>query len=1731
MKKLNFIVLLFLFLSFFGHKTNAQTFVVDWQGTGDYESIGLAIDGLVNFAGADVTIEVKEGSYNEQVVISSLVVNSLTIKAIGEVTIDVTGIAGEMDNYAFKLQNVNNLTLQGLSFRNENTDFGGVLYIDGDGTGSSNQNIIIDSCSFYGLALYSGENPDMSLIRCSDQTAASDMVISRCYFTGGSIGVLFDTPGITSNYNINIEDNFFDNIGHAAIIAHRVGNFSIHKNNFFAGYSASNHYGIIINEANYGLVINRNSFDLQSDLINSAIAIDSSNDITTSAIIINNMISLSGAGQNTAISVFDYSAKILFNNINIVGGNSSSAAISIIKDNDAWFHDELYNNIYRVDFQGFALYYYNVISNDIVTNNNIYEVISGYFANYNSNSISDWASFQATLGYQNTQSLEASPDYTSYNDLHVNNFQAVSGAGLSVSGVNGLELFDFDNQLRKIPPDIGADEVGNFLPAVVSEDTIWSGLNFVNQSIIIAAGATVQILPNTKIIFNNPDSILCHGNIMASGTYNQPIAFYALGDSWAGITFDNSTNSNFDYTAFHNSLSGSNGGAIEITSGNITFNHCEFQANGAPNGGAIYNNNASVYFEGCSFLYNTSYENGGAIYTAAGNTSVDNCLFVNNNATINGGDIFISDMINLVDIVHSTFYFSEAMSLGDSVYSSNSDVYIKNSLVGGQSNSLIYKEPGSGYLAVWNTNVNMGIDNIINYDSINNIYNDNPQWVNPDDLDFHLLPGSFAIDLGDPEYVMNPYDFDGNNRIYGAFPDLGAFEFQGIEMFAFAGNDTTICSTSYQLQANNPAIFTGTWSIIQGTGNFEDINEFNTVVTDLYKGDNILVWSVSDGFETLSDTVIITNVKPVANAGDDIYLVSDNYPVLIQSCQIELGFFNPIEEWIEISTDGFGYLNISGNLFELSALQHGEQVLTYTIWRNDDETCFDVDEVIISSGFSIYPSSKQKGLQWDNPTAWNVGALPQEGDSVSIFGTDMHINDIDAYCTSLVVTTSGSLVIDGTGKSPTTVHANRVFIEQDAEKFPNIDTARLLLTNGTIYIDSASGGIDDGLVIGSLADVVIEPVAGGVADIIMGKNRRLRVQGSAVFKNSRGNGQVVVRNGGRIFIEQDAEKTILRGNDGIIHVGTGGRIFIEQDAEKGDASTIYVTHGGRIFIEQDAEKGNGGSVVVRGGRIFIEQDAEKDINSSSSGLFISNGGQVILDATASSDSSVLDIGNIQIYNGKLTVGSLDKNRGGQNTVHANRVFIEQDAEKDFASDTILVVGVNGVVNISSSPNSQGIFHQKTKTAIQVFEGGELNVLDNSIFIMDKGASFIDMNQNSSIWAQQSFPIISDSIFLFSTPFSAFSAANINQGVSMYWDENLGEFVDLEGGNIDAGLGYLLYNTGNSYTEQFWGTFNTGTVSKIVTSNNNGVNLLGNPYPSAVDFDLLSLDPQIQPAFYIYDFGRHNFIIHQTNGLSFTDLGSILTVNQAFFVFAANETNFDFINNARVHYYEPTVAKNPDNYLTFSVFDGVSTDDLGLVFDNTASVNHDLYEDVVEFSAIEYEENSFYALSADNVPLAINTQPMPDSTTIIPLKYMSGNEGDVTISLTQNYLLGYSELYLYDADTELFNDLILNPDYTFNYSNIGSSKEMYLTFLPYFTNGNDITNNNIVKIYSYRDKIFVNSQNSNIQNIEIYSTTGIKLYDQNFNTTNAVIQADVLPGIYIVKAICGNNIYTSKVVME
>ena len=161
-----------------------------------------------------------------------------------------------------------------------------------------------------------------------------------------------------------------------------------------------------------------------------------------------------------------------------------------------------------------------------------------------------------------------------------------------------------------------------------------------------------------------------------------------------------------------------------------------------------------------------------------------------------------------------------------------------------------------------------------------------------------------------------------------------------------AGADEVVCDSSYTLAATEPLFGgTGSWSIYAGAGNFSSNSQYNTDVSGLSAGVNVLVWTINNHACWASDTVYLNNQRTVAFAGPD-QIVFENHTNLEGNDPV----FNK-GIWTLHSGSG-NFLNDTSNTTNVSGISLGSNVYK---WRIYNDYCSNSDNVTVSR--YIYPES------------------------------------------------------------------------------------------------------------------------------------------------------------------------------------------------------------------------------------------------------------------------------------------------------------------------------------------------------------------------------------------------------------------------------------------------------------------------------------------------------------------------------------------------------------------------------------------------------------------------------------------------------------------------------------------------------------------------------------------------------------------------------------------------------
>ena len=225
------------------------------------------------------------------------------------------------------------------------------------------------------------------------------------------------------------------------------------------------------------------------------------------------------------------------------------------------------------------------------------------------------------------------------------------------------------------------------------------------------------------------------------------------------------------------------GGGIYTSDGDsLTVTNCTFSENTGSDGGGISNGFSTATVTNCTFVGNTACCSGGGMSNFISSTTVTNCTFSGNSANVGGGT---RNQRGSTTVTNCTFSGNSANFFGGGMENFETiDVIVTNCILWDNAPDQIIDGLNSEN-TVWYSDVQGGWLGL----GSNNIDAD-PMFVDPDNGDYRLLPGSPCIDAGDntavpvgvttdldgnPRFVDDPYIVDTGNGVPPVV-DMGAYE-------------------------------------------------------------------------------------------------------------------------------------------------------------------------------------------------------------------------------------------------------------------------------------------------------------------------------------------------------------------------------------------------------------------------------------------------------------------------------------------------------------------------------------------------------------------------------------------------------------------------------------------------------------------------------------------------------------------------------------------------------------------------------------------------------------------------------------------------------------------------------------------------------------------------------------------------------------------------------------------
>lgn len=256
----------------------------------------------------------------------------------------------------------------------------------------------------------------------------------------------------------------------------------------------------------------------------------------------------------------------------------------------------------------------------------------------------------------------------------------------------------------------------------------------------------------------------------------------------------------------------------------------------------------------------------------------------------------------------------------------------------------------------------------------------------------------------------------------------------------------------------------------------------------------------------------------------------------------------------------------------------------------------------------------------------------------------------------------------------------------------------------------------------------------------------------------------------------------------------------------------------------------------------------------------------------------------------------------------------------------------------------------------------------------------------------------------------------------------------------------------------------------------GWNLVGNPFPSCLDWDALTLGADVESGIYYYDGTVNNYKYYMQAsegtgthpypivGLSANGGSKYVPLAQGFFVkakaSAGASSSFTISTNARVHYNTVFYKKSDDiaaDLLRMNVTKNGFTDETIIRSLEEATDEHDGQFDAYKMFSWDNTKPQLYSCNQSNSIFAINSIPEITSTKTVPLALYTGQSGDYTFNFTECTYENVN-IYFEDRTTSTHINVRETPSYTFNISQtaeVTSKERFFLHFsynnLPYIEN--------------------------------------------------------------------------------
>ena len=424
----------------------------------------------------------------------------------------------------------------------------------------------------------------------------------------------------------------------------------------------------------------------------------------------------------------------------------------------------------------------------------------------------------------------------------------------------------------------------------------------------------------------------------------------------------------------------------------------------------------------------------------------------------------------------------------------------------------------------------------------------------------------------------------------------------------------------------------------------------------------------------------------------------------------------------------------------------------------------------------------------------------------------------------------------------------------------------------------------------------------------------------------------------------------------------------------------------------------------------------------------------------------------------------------------------------------------------------------------------LTVDASATLTIESGGSLITegaITNNGIIGVQRE---ISESVWhLISAPNNVTTANTFPGNYLQTWDETSTTWSDISGTTtaLTPAQGYRFWGNSVKSNLTFTGTPNTGDQSMVITFTevagnvHDGANLLGNPYPSSIDWS--GLDDTWGAVYYYNGTAYVSWNAGTGSGSQF------VPPMQGFFIVAAEAGTFELTNANRAHSNQAYYKSVKSNSIVLETVSENYTDKLHLNLDASASEYFDVKSDAYKFQSGTEELSELYSFAGDKI-LSIDSRPMCET---IQLGFYNSEAGIYNIGISE--IADLSEVSLEDTKENIFHDLTTGS-YEFAWDITDDEKRFKLHLNSVGIEESRISESDIL-IYAADGQIFIKTgvetsaswRTSLMTVLDVMGRIVLEEYISGSGLTTMPV--NLKTGVYLIALQSGNKVVTEKVFIK